>query len=279
VSIEHARAEFETSSDLMIARYPLPADVAFDPVDAGGVRAAWVTTSEQQPGRVLYYLHGGAYVLGSINSHRGIISRLARAGRARALAIDYRLAPECPFPAAVADAAAGYRWLLSTGVLPEHVAFAGESAGGGLTVAALLALRDEGLPLPAAAVCFSPWFDLEGTGESLFANRDSDPALVPEELLQCARVYLGGADPRHPLANPLYADLTGLPPLLLHVSAVELLRDDSLRLAELARAAGVDVSLEVWDEVFHAWHLLAPMLPEADQAIERAGEFIRSHTA
>jgi len=278
VSIEQGRQAFEASAELFASRYPLPGDVSLEPVDAGGVPGAWISTAAEEPGRILYYLHGGAYVLGSIRSHRGIIARLALTARARVLAVDYRLAPECPFPAAVEDAVKAYGWLLSTGVEPGGVAFAGDSAGGGLVVATLLALRDAGTPLPAAAVCLSPWLDLEGRSRSLYAHRDSDPALVPEELLQCARSYLGDADPRHPLATPLHGDLAGLPPLLLQVGAAELLLDDSTRLAELARSAGVDVSLEVWEEMFHAWHLFAPVLPEAQQALERVGSFIRDHT-
>ncbi len=195
----------------------------------------------------IYYLHGGGYVIGSINTHRALIARLSAASGARAFAINYRLAPEHPFPAAVEDAVSAYRWLLEQGVDPATIVIAGDSAGGGLTVATLVALRDAGVPLPAAAVCLSPWTDMEGIGESAKTRKAADPMIDPEGGLAQAQLYLGGADPRTPLAAPLYADLRGLPPMLIHVGDAEVLLDDSTRLAERAKAAGVDVTLEVWD--------------------------------
>jgi acetyl esterase/lipase len=228
--------------------------------------------------RVIYYLHGGGYVMGSINTHREMISRLSRAARARALAIDYRLAPENPFPAAVGDSTGAYRWLISTGVDRARLVIAGDSAGGGLTVATLVALRDAGDPLPAAAVCLSPWVDLEGLGESMTTRAEMDPMVQREDILELAEAYLGDTHPRTPLAAPLYADLRGLPPLLIQVGTAELLLDDSTRLAERARSAGVDVILEPWDDMFHMWHFFAAMLPEGQQAIDRIGEFIQKHT-
>jgi acetyl esterase/lipase len=204
-----------------------------------------------------------------------MISRLSRTAAARALAIDYRLAPEHPFPAAVEDATAAYRWLLSGGVDPAGVVIAGDSAGGGLTVATLVALRDAGDPLPAAAVCLSPWVDMEGLGESMTAKADVDPMIQRGEILEMAQAYLGEADPRTPLAAPLYADLTGLSPMLIQVGTAEVLLDDSIRLAERARAAGVDVTLEPWDDMFHVWQAFALLLPEGQQAIDRIGEFVR----
>jgi monoterpene epsilon-lactone hydrolase len=274
LSIEDQRAAF----DALASQFPLAEDVRRDPVDAAGVPAEWITTPEALHERGIYYLHGGGYTLGSINTHREIISRLSRAARARGLAIDYRLAPEHPFPAAVEDSTAAYRWLLAIGVDPARLVIAGDSAGGGLTVATLVALRDAGDPLPAAAVCLSPWIDLEGLGESMTTRAEVDPMVQREELLQHVKAYLGDAHPRTPLAAPLYADLRGLPPLLIQVGTAETLLDDSTRLAERAKAAGVDVVLEPWDDMIHVWQFCAAILPEGQQAIDRIGEFIRKHT-
>jgi monoterpene epsilon-lactone hydrolase len=273
-SIEDQRATF----DALTSRLQPAEDVRCQPVDAGGVPAEWITTPEAADERVIYYLHGGGYTLGSINTHREMISRISRAAGARALAIDYRLAPENPFPAALEDSTTAYRWLLSTGVDPARLVIAGDSAGGGLTVATLVALRDAREPLPQAAVCLSPWVDLEGLGESMTTKAEIDPMLLREVGLQWAKAYLGGAHPRTPLASPLYADLTGLPPLLIQVGTAETLLDDSTRLAERAKSVGVDVALEVWDDMFHVWQFFASMLPEGQQAIDRIGEFIREHT-
>ena len=273
--IAELRAFFEQAISLI----PMPADLRREPVDAGGVPAEWISAAGADAGTVVYYLHGGAYAIGSINTHREMISRIARAANARALAIDYRLAPEHPFPAAVEDAVAAYRWLLSTGADPERIVIAGDSAGGGLTVATLLALRDAGDPLPAAAVCISPWTDLAITGESMDTKADVDPLIKKADAIAGAKQYLGGADPRNPLASPLYADLSGLPHLLVQVGGSETLLNDATRLAERAQAAGVDVTLETWEEMIHVWHFFAFILPEAQQAIDRIGQFIRQRTA
>ncbi len=272
-SVEQRRAAMEGGA----AMFRLAEDVRCEPVDAGGVPGEWISAPGADAQRVIYYLHGGGYSMGSIKTHREMVSRIARASAARALAIDYRLAPEHPFPAAVEDSTAAYRWLLSTGADPARLVIAGDSAGGGLTVATLVALRDAGDPLPAAAVCVSPWVDMEGIGQSVTTKAELDPMFGREDILEGANDYLGGADPRTPLAAPLYADLTGLPPLLIHVGEAETLLDDSTRLAERAKAAGVDVTLEVWDDMIHVWHYMAAILPEGQQAIHRVGEFIREH--
>ena len=273
LSIEEQRAAF----DMLTSQFQPAEDVRCERVDAGGVPGEWITTPEAAHERVVYYLHGGGYVMGSINTHRELISRISRAAGARALAIDYRLAPENPFPAAVEDCTAAYRWLLSTGVDPARLVIAGDSAGGGLTVDTLVALRDAGEPLPAAAVCLSPWVDLEQVGESMTAKAEVDPLIQWEVGVRWAKAYLGDAHPRTPLAAPLHADLTGLPSLLIQVGTEEALLDDSTRLAERAKAAGVDVALEVWDDMIHVWQFFAAMLPEGQQAIDRIGEFIRKH--
>ena len=255
------------------------ADVTCDPLGVAGRAAEWVATPGVDAGRVMLYLHGGGWVVGSITTHRDLATRLSRATGHRSLLIDYRLAPEDPHPAAVEDAGAAYRWLLDEGIDPARIVIAGDSAGGGLTVATLVALRDAGVPLPAAGVCLSPWIDLEGGGESMKARAHLDPMVQRDPLLQMAAMYLGGADPRTPLAAPLHADLRGLPPLLVQVGHAETLYDDSARLATRARAAGVDVTLDAWDDMIHVWQIFAPMLPEGQQAIDAIGDWVRKRVA
>lgn len=251
-----------------------PQGTTVDPVDAGGVPAEWVVAAGVDSDRVLLYLHGGAYQIGSPATHRHMVALLSGAARARVLSVGYRLAPENPFPAAVDDAVAAYRWLLAAGTDRGVLALGGDSAGGGLALASLVALRDAGEPMPAAAVVMSPWTDLALTGESLQTRADADVLIKPGGMAETAEAYLAGQDPRHPYASPLYADLHGLPPMLIHVGDAEVILDDSTRLAARARAHGVDVTLEVWDEMPHVWHAFAGMLPEADQAIERIGSWL-----
>ncbi len=270
LSMQERRANFEA-----MPRPSLADDVRYERVEAGGVPGEWITVPESRETRVVYYLHGGGYVLGSVSTHRELISRLARVMGARALAIDYRLASEHPFPAAVDDAVAGYRWLLSTGVDPAGVVIGGDSAGGGLVVACLVALRDAGDRLPAAGICLSPWVDMEAIGESMTAKPEAERMMLREGLLEMAKAYLGGADPRTPLAAPLYADLRGLPPLLIQVSKDEELYSDATRLAEVAKAAGVETVLEPWEDMIHVWQFQAALIPEGREAIERIGEFVR----
>lgn len=272
-TVEEMRLGFEILGQQLSASE----SVQTERVDAHGVQAEWVTAAGIEPKRVILYLHGGGYVVGSIATHRGLAERLSRAADARVLVIDYRLAPEHPFPAAVEDATAAYRWLLASGIHPAQMAIAGDSAGGGLTVATLVTLREAGDPLPTTGVCQSPWVDLEGIGESMTTRAGLDPMVQKEGLLNMASMYLGGADPRAPLAAPLYADLTGLPPLLIQVGTSETLYDDAVRLADRATAAGVDVTLEPWQDMIHVWQLFAPMLPEGQQAIDRIGEHIHKY--
>ena len=274
-SVEEARAGFEQVTSM----FPVDADIEREVVSAGGVKAEWVSAPDADAGRAVLYLHGGGYVIGSINTHRSLAARLSRACKARVLVIDYRLAPEHPHPAAVEDSVAAYRWMLAQGLKPARIAVAGDSAGGGLTVATLVAIRDAKLPLPGAGACLSPWVDLEGIGESMTTKADDDPIVQKAGLLQMAAAYLGGKAPRTPLAAPLYADLSGLPPLLIQVGTAETLLDDASRLAERARKAGVTVSYEPWERMIHVWHLFAPMLDEGQQAIDRIGEFVRKQAA
>lgn len=245
---------------------------------AGGVPAQWQTAVSARDDCVLLYLHGGGYVSGSVSTHIGMTSRLSGASQAKVLALDYRLGPEHPFPAAVEDAVAAYRWLLNEGFDAQRIAVSGDSAGGGLTVALLLALRSESLPQPACAIPISPWIDLDGSG----AWRDADPACDPicdaPALIGFAKDYLNGADPHDPLASPVFGDLTGLPPLLIQVGSLEILLNDATRLADRANAAGVDTTLEIEEGAFHVWHHAVPLLPEAMAAIDRIGTFVQRHT-
>jgi epsilon-lactone hydrolase len=226
-------------------------------------------------GRCILYLHGGAYIAMSARTHRAITSRLATWSGARLFALDYRLAPEHPFPAALDDAMAAYRALLAAGIEPSHIALAGDSAGGGLALALLLALRDAPEPLPAAAVLFSPWTDLAATGNSITENNEADPLLFGAWVAAGATHYLGATPADHPLVSPVYADLTGLPPLLIQVSDSEVLLDDSRRVAENAIRAGVKATLRISSGTPHGWQIFATILPEARAALREAAAFIR----
>lgn len=268
--LPQARQNFET----MFAAFPVAEDIVFETATVGGVPARWATAPGVAKDRVLLYLHGGGYMLGSSLAYRALYSGLARAAGARGLALDYRLAPENPFPAAVDDAVAGYRGLLGQGIAPGDIAIAGDSAGGGLTVAMLVAARDAGLPMPAAAVAISPLADLACTGASLASKAAEDPSLNSAGLAGMADTYLHGASPRSPLASPIYANLAGLPPLLIQVGSVEILLDDSIRLAARAGEANVDVKLEIWAGMPHVWHGFASMLSEGRDAIDQAGAFM-----
>jgi len=262
--------------DQAFAVYPPASDVTIFEIDAGGVPCQWITASGVPQDRLIIYLHGGAYATCSPTTHKDLISRLSLASGTAALGVDYRLAPEYLFPAAVEDCLAAYNWALSHGFEPGNIVLAGDSAGGGLVVSVLLAARDSALPLPAAGVCFSPWVDLECTGESMSVNDHLDAFIKYEGLFARAQSYLGEADPKHPWASALYADLHGLPPLLIHVGSTETLLDDSTRLAILAKDSGVDVSFKIWDDMVHVWQLFASVLPEGQQSIDESGEFIRS---
>lgn len=262
---------------LQLPTSPLYRETHFEQVRAGGVPAEWFRRRDAPGGPVILYLHGGGYGLGSIETHRDLVARLCRAGRASALSIDYRLAPEYKFPAQLEDSTAAYRWLLAEGVDPKRIVIAGDSAGGGLTLATLANLRDSRDPLPAAGVCLSPWVDLEATGESMAVNERYD-YISRRAILQYAKRFADPHQRRNPLAAPLYADLQGLPPLLIQAGSAEVLLDDAKRIAARAEAAGVEVCLEIWDDMIHVWQLFAFLSPRASRAIERIGEFIRQHT-
>jgi monoterpene epsilon-lactone hydrolase len=259
--------------------YGLAPDVAVEQTNANGVRGEWNSTPSAARDAVLLYLHGGGFVIGSLDSHRHLVSEAGRAAKALTLALDYRLAPEHPFPAAVEDAVAGYRFLLARGYKPERVTIAGDSAGGGLVVSAMIAIRDAGLPQPACGWCISPWVDLEALGETMSTKASADPTVQKAGILDMARLYLNGADPRLPLAAPIYANLAGLAPLLIQVGAMETLLDDAIRLAKIAGASDVRVDLQIWPEMIHVWHLFHPELKAGLRAIEQGGSFVRAITS
>ena len=276
--VEVRRRRLDRFARLAGSRFLRPA-TRVEPVVAGGVPAEWVAPPGVDGEAVLLYFHGGGYAIGSPATHRPFVAHLAQAVGVRALVPDYRLAPEHRFPCAVDDAVAVYRWLVEREhVDPMRLVVAGDSAGGGLTLALALSVREAGGRLPAALACLSPWTDLAGTGESMRTRTRFDPCYRPDGLSLAAREYLGDADPVHPLASPLYADLRGLPPLLAQVGEDELLLDDARRLVERARAAGADATLEVWPGLWHVFQTQIAF-PEARLATGRLTSFLRRRLA
>ena len=272
LSIAERRAQYDRAERV----FPTPADVKVETVTAPERPAEWLRPPGIRTDAAVLYLHGGGYVIGSPRSHRHLAAAIARAGGTAALLLDYRLAPEHPFPAALEDAVAAYEWLLARGIAPERIVVAGDSAGGGLTVATLLALRDRQLPRPGAGVCISPWVDLTCSGATYVTKAAVDPIVARESVTMMAQAYAGAGDPKGSLLSPLYADLRGLPPLLVQVGSDEVLLDDALGLGERARAAGVDVTVREWPAMIHVWHWFLPMLDEAEQAVGVIGKFVRS---
>jgi monoterpene epsilon-lactone hydrolase len=278
LNVEKDRQDLESMTKMFKPLVPIECT----PVVADNVPAEWITPQGISTERVILYLHGGSFNAGSIATHRPLAANLASACKARALLTDYRLAPEHPYPSAVQDSLATYEWLLANGILAEHIAVMGDSAGGTLTLALLIHLRDLGKPLPAMAVCLSPATDLNMLGESWTFNKRKDFMLDQRNIRDSIEIYLRGADPRSPLASPLYADLQGLPPILIQVGSDEVLLSDATRFAEKAKAAGVPVTLEIWDRMQHVWQLAASLLPEGRQATQKIAEFaeaVFSHPA
>ena len=267
--------ERRAGSNLMGKRFENLEGISTESVDADGVPAEWVLAEGTGNG-VILYLHGGGYVTGSVISHRGMAANLSRTSGCRVLNVDYRLAPEHRHPAQVEDAHTAYRWLLNNDIDSSSIVVAGDSAGGGLTVATLLSARDAGDPIAAAGVCMSPWVDMEGTGESMKSKAGVDPMVSKAGLLDMASIFLGDADPRDPLAAPLHADLTGLPPLLIIVGSAEVLLDDAYRLHEKAKAAGAESKCVEFDDMIHVWPWFAPFLPEGEAAMDMMGKFIKA---
>ncbi len=254
-----------------------PDDVSLQPFTIGTIDVEFIDAPDTDQQKVLLYFHGGGYVSGSIHSHRYLMQNLSRASGTRTLGINYRLAPEHPFPAAIDDAVSCYRWLLAEGYKPNDIAIGGDSAGGGLVVSTLLSLRDAGDPLPAAGLCISPWADLTGTAKSYETQCELDPMISPMAIRKVAQMYLGSVAAENPVASSVFADLSGLPPLLIQVGEREVLRDDSITLRDNIEQAGGEVTLEIAPNMIHVWHAFAPMLGEGQQAVDRAGSFIKSH--
>ena len=264
--------------ELLGSNFAPPKDCVAERVFVPTTSAEWVHAPGASAARVVLYLHGGGYVQGSPHTHRNLAYQLSKQADARVLVLDYRMAPEHPFPAAIDDAVSAWRWLLEAGCDPDHMTIAGDSAGGGLTVSTQVQLRNLGLPLPATSVCISPWVDLQGSGESIVTKADVDPMIDKSILDWFAHHYLAGANARAPLASPMYADLRGLPPMLIQVGSAEALLDDANRLAAAMAAAGSEATLRVWEDMVHVWHLFQPMLSEADEALAEAGSWINSRT-
>jgi acetyl esterase/lipase len=270
-TINEQRAKMEKLSGTT----KLAKDVEIIPLQVNGVRVEWITTPLAKPERIILYLHGGGYTFGLYNAQREFISRLGRAAEMRIFAVDYRLAPEHPFPAGLEDATWAYQWLLSEDYDPGKILFAGESSGGGLVLSTLLNLRDAGIRLPACAACFSPQTDMALTGESVQIKKKVDVVNRPFDVLGNAARYVGEHNPKDPLVSPLYADLNSLPPIIIHVGSDDILLDDSTRFANQAGNFDVDITLKVWSGMLHAFPLYASFIPEARQAIEQTGIYIR----
>jgi epsilon-lactone hydrolase len=267
----------EQRATLEAAAGSLPAGIDVAPVDAGGVPCEWITERGGTSGHTILALRGGGYCLGSLASNRRFGALLAEVTSARVLNVGYRSAPEHRFPAALDDTCRAYRWVISEGADPATVAFVGNSAGGGLALAALLALRDGGDALPAVAVAISPWTDLALTVASVITNSATEVMVDPAGIADTAALYADAHQLRDPYVSPLYGELGGLPPLLLHASNAEVLRDDTTRFATRARDAGVEVTVALLDDMPHVWHLFAGLLPEADEALLDIAIWLADH--
>lgn len=284
-SRSHApRITHETSPEALRAQYqalcafePAASDVVSERAHIGQVKGEWVRVADSEPQRLLLYFHGGGYVAGSPESHRPLVAKLCRAGGAAALSIDYRLAPEFPFPAALRDAVDAYRFLTTKAFDPHSIVLAGDGAGGGLAMATAMAIRNGGMPMPAAVIALSPWADLTLSGWSIMRNAETDSVLAWDLLFVSARNYLNGANPADPYASPVFGSMRDFPPIMVHAGSREILRDDASRLGELAAAANVPVSVEVYDGMQHLFQGSA--VPEAKVSLNRLGQFIRTRTS
>jgi monoterpene epsilon-lactone hydrolase len=255
---------------------PAPADVVAERAHLGQVKGEWVRIAQADPQRLLLYFHGGGYVAGSPESHRGLVGKLCRMGGAAALSLDYRLGPEFPFPAGLRDAVDAYRFLVAKAYPPESVILAGDGSGGGLALATMMAIRNGGLPMPAGLIAMSPWADLTLSGWSIMQNAESDPVMSWEMLFVSARHYLKGANPADPYASPVFGSMRDFPPIMIHAGSREILKDDASRLGELAAAANVPVSVEVYDGMGHLFQAEASQ--DAKVSLHRLGQFIRART-
>lgn len=268
ISLQERREGMEA----MQAGIPMPEDIVTTAVDIDGIPGLWVEAPGAGENAYVVYYHGGGYVMGSLSTHKELMGRISRFCKARVLGVDYRLAPEHVYPAAVEDGVKSYEWLLARDVDPANVMLAGDSAGGGLALATMLALKEKGGRQPAGGILFSPWTDLTASGDSATSRAEADPMISMPALLEIAATYYADADPTDPLVSPVFADLSGLPPLLIQVGDAEVLLDDASRLANKAKAAGVSVHYEVFDEAFHVFQAM-PQLPESTDALEKVARF------
>lgn len=270
--IEQRRREWEAETRLHV----LPREARFQRVDAGGVEAEWMEMPRVARDRVFLLLHGGGYNAGSPRTHRRLAAHLSRATHMRVLTPDYRLAPEHPYPAAVTDALTAYRWLIEQGIAEDNIVVGGDSAGGGLTLSLLLALREAGARMPRAAVLLAPWTDLTASSPSYRTNRKFDPIITQEGLREAGLWYAGTRDPKDPMLSPLFADLRGLPPMLIHAGGDEAMLDDSRLFAERAREHGVEVTCKIFEGLWHVFHGSGIEIPESRQAIDEIGTYLRA---
>ncbi len=273
LQLKYLRFYMEYRADKFQNENPIPKDVIIEPIDAGGVEAEWQTVPEANKERVILYIHGGGHIMGSFNSHRLFTVSLGRVTEMRVLSINYRLAPEYPHPAALEDCISAYKYLLSTGINPKNIIISGDSAGGYYTLLTLLKLRDDNEPLPIGAICYSPSTDMAQTGQSVVKNSSTDVVLGDTGYIWWINLHLAGADPYDLSVSPLYADLVGLPPILIQVSKIEMLFDDSRRFFERAKEVGVDITLQKWDQTVHVFQNI-PELPETREAMEKIKEFV-----
>lgn len=285
VKDEHLARGARRVAKMMKRNERVPAHIRIEPVrlptPAGGMEAEWLTSTRKghtpEDGKVILYFHGGGYFMCSAATHRPLTHRLADGARRRVLSINYRQAPEHRFPAWLDDAVAAYRWLLGAGYAPRNIALGGDSAGGNLTLITLQQIRTEGLPMPGAAFCISPWACMAGESASLERNNPKDVMFAAHGVRALARYHAQERDPKHPLLSPVFADYRGFPPMLIQASSTEVLRDDSRRVAAKARTDGVDVTLEEWHNLPHVFHLFADFVPEGGKAIRHINAFVRKH--
>jgi acetyl esterase/lipase len=270
-SIERLRSESDQAAERLAK---MPAGITVNKAEYPPVYAEWIVPEGAPDRKAILYFHGGGFVMGNAKSHRCIVANFVKIVGYKALLFNYRLAPEFPAPAAVHDSAEIYRWMLEQGYHPEDVIFAGDSAGGGIEIGTLIKLRDEGTPLPAACVAFSPSLDMTISGSSHKTRAKADPCTPKGANETYYAYYVGDGDPKHPYVSPLFADLAGLPPIMIHVGNDEVLRDDSTRFGENADYYGVDVRVRVWNGMFHCFPLLAPMFEEATEAMKQVKGFI-----
>ena len=273
IGVEQYRVILEKSASM----FKIDETITYEQVNVDSVQGAWLTPKDFTDGKVVLYLHGGGFIAGSINSHRDLVTRIAKASDARVFIINYRLAPEHKFPAGLNDAFNSYKWLLNNRIAPQDIVVAGDSAGGGLALSLILLIKEKGLAMPGSAVFLSPWVDLECRGKSHLKNKERDPMLTHDMLFSTAMFYADNQDISNPLLSPINGDLSGLCPMLIQAGSHEVLEDDAVMLAEKAQQSGLDVKLEIWEGMFHVWHYFARYLSQGQEAIERIGSFIKDN--